>query len=119
MDTHIADLKQKLENEHALLIAQLKEVGRINPDNPKDWEPIAAPLNISQAEIEERASEITSFEDRSAIEFELEKRLGEVELALVALSDGGYGVCTVCKEKIEVARLEVNPAASTCILHMK
>lgn len=119
MDIHIADLKQKLEDEHALLIAQLKEVGRINPDNPKDWEPVAAPLNISQAEIEERASEITSFEDRSAVEFELEKRFEEVERALLSFNDGTYGVCTVCKEKIEVARLDVNPAASTCILHMQ
>ena len=119
MDTHIDDLKQKLENERALLITQLNEVGRINPDNPKDWEPVAAPLNASQAEIEERASEITSFEDRSAVEFELEKRFEEVERALASLSDGTYGTCTVCKEKIEVARLDANPAASTCILHMQ
>ena len=119
MDTHIADLKVKLENEHALLIAQLKEVGRINPDNPKDWEPVAAPLNISQAEIEERASDITSFEDRSAVEFELEKRFQEVEQALLSIEDGSYGLCVICKEKIEGARLEVNPAAPTCILHMQ
>ena len=119
MDTHNADLRKKLEDELAILVTQLKEVGRINPDNPKDWEPTAAPQNISQAEIEERASEITSFENRSAVEFELEKRFQEVERALLAITEGSYGVCTVCKESIEEARLEVNPSASTCITHMQ
>ena len=96
---------------------ELSSVGRINPDNPKDWEPTAAKLNIGPAEIEERASEITDFEDRSAIEFSLEKRLAEVAAALLRIKKGTYGICRICKNPIEEERLEANYSADTCKEH--
>ena len=111
--------KRKLEEEKESLLIQLAELGRINPDNVNDWEPVAAELNIDQAEIEERASEITSFEDRSAVEYELEAKLGQVNTALEAINNNSYGKCTVCMAPIEEARLEANPAAMTCKAHME
>jgi len=30
------------------------------------------------------------------------------------MNGGNYGICEVCKKKIEMDRLEVNPAARTC-----
>lgn len=119
MGTPIAQLKQKLEEEKALLIQELQKVGRINPDNAADWEPVAADLNLETAEEEERAGEITSFEDRSAIEFELEKRWNEVNAALSAINTENYGHCTVCRIEIEEPRLLANPAATTCVAHME
>lgn len=119
METPIALLKEKLEKEKALLVQELQKVGRINPDNTADWEPVAADLNLETAEEEERAGEITSFEDRSAIEFELEKRWNEVTAALSTIEGGNYGHCTVCKAKIEDGRLMANPAATTCKAHME
>lgn len=109
----------KLEEEKVSLIKQLQELGRINPDNANDWEPVAAELNIDQAEIEERASEITSFEERSAVEYELEAKLNQVNTALEAIANNSYGTCVTCKSPIEEARLEANPAAMTCKAHME
>jgi DnaK suppressor protein len=112
-------LKQRLEEEKAVLIQELQKIGRINPDNADDWEPVAADLNVDSAEEEERAGEITNFEERSAVEFELEKRWNEVTAALSAIEKGTYGHCAVCKGEIEEARLMANPAATTCRTHME
>lgn len=111
-------LKEKLQKEQALLERELATVGRINPDNPKDWEATAEDLNIPQADMNERADEITDFEDRSAIEFELEERYNGVKNALERIDNGTYGKCTVCAGEIEEDRLSANPAATTCKAHM-
>jgi RNA polymerase-binding transcription factor DksA len=34
------------------------------------------------------------------------------------IEKGAYGTCKICGEKIEEDRLEANPAAQTCKLHM-
>ncbi|OGZ08526.1 MAG: hypothetical protein A3C93_04000 [Candidatus Lloydbacteria bacterium RIFCSPHIGHO2_02_FULL_54_17] len=110
--------KKELLEEKRLLEEELRGVGRINPDNPKDWEPTAADRNIDPAEEEERAGEITDFEDRSAVEFELEKRLNAVTSALLRIERGTYGICSVCKNPIEADRLKANHSAETCKVHM-
>jgi RNA polymerase-binding transcription factor DksA len=106
-----------LRQELALLEAELKSVGRINPENPDDWEPVAGETNIDPAEAEERAGEITDFEDRSAVEFTLEEKYNKVKAALERIATGTYGVCKVCGNEIEEARLSANPSAETCIAH--
>ena len=111
--SHEAALREEL----SLLEAELKTVGRINPDNANDWEPIAGETNIDTAEIEERAREITDFEDRSAVEFTLEEKYNKVKAALERVASGTYGVCRVCGNEIEEARLAADPTATTCIAH--
>lgn len=118
MTLHIEHFKKKLEEEKVLVEQELRSVGRINPDNTNDWEPTAGNLNIDPAEEEERAGAVTDFEDRSEIEFELEKRLNEVDAALGRIAEGSYGICRVCKNPIETDRLEANYSADTCKTHM-
>ncbi len=48
---------------------------------------------------------------------ELESRYREVLAAIKRIKDGAYGVCNVCNKPIPAARLEANPAATTCIEH--
>ena len=114
--THFADL---LATEKTKLLSELSTVGRINPDNVTDWEPVAGALNAEQAETEERAGEITDFEDRSAIEYELEKRLNDVDAALARIEVGTFGLCMSCKNEIDEQRLLANPSAATCRAHME
>lgn len=114
-----AHFKVKLEAEKTKLLEELGHVGRINPDDTNDWEPVAADLNGETAEAEERAGEISSFEDRSAIEFQLELRLKAITSALERCEGGTYGHCSVCSSPIEPARLEANPSALTCKAHME
>lgn len=40
--------------------------------------------------------------------------LRETEAALTRLAEGAYGRCDACGEAIDLARLEVNPAALRC-----
>lgn len=116
---NVTQFQDKLAEDKKRLLEELAKFGRINPDNTDDWEPVAGNLNAEQAEAEERAGEITDFEDRSAIEYELEKQLNEVDHALLRIEKGEFGKCETCQEEIEEARLLINPAARTCKAHME
>src|SRR3989344_3154926 len=162
------ELKQKLEEELETLKKELATVGRINPENPKDWEPTAGveaehehepDPNDKADELEEyetntailkeleirfnevkdalrseptagveaehehepdpndKADELEEYETNTAILKELEIRFNEVKDALKRIEEGNYGVCSICGKAIESARLEANPAATTCVEH--
>ena len=114
----ISKFEHALNEELALLEQELKSVGRINPENPEDWEPTVDEPVTDTAEMESRASEITEFEDISSIEFELEERYNDIKKALADIKVGDYGLCHTCGKEIEEERLEANPAATTCKAHM-
>jgi RNA polymerase-binding transcription factor DksA len=44
-----------------------------------------------------------------------ERTRAEIARGIVALDEGGYGVCETCGEPIGAERLEARPNASTCI----
>ena len=113
--------KEKLEEELELLEKELKTIGRINPDNPGDWEAVAdVKMNVnSHADDNDNADNIEEFEERSAVLKELEIRFNNVKNALKRIETDQYGKCAVCGKEIETARLKANPAATTCIEHME
>lgn len=114
MDT--APFKVALETEKTTLEAQLATVGRRNPSNPNDWEPIPQSTGL-ESDLLDTAEQIEGFEDNTAILKELEIRYNEVLAALARIDAGSYGVCEVGGETISEARLEANPAATTCVEH--
>lgn len=111
--------KQKLEEEKTRLEGELSGVGRVNPQNPDDWEPTTGDINVMQADKNEAADAVEEYEARTAVEVELENRLNEVKDALTRIEDGTYGTCAVGGEEIDPKRLEANPAAKTCVEHMQ
>lgn len=113
-----AHFEQKLKEEKKRLEAELSSVGRVNPDNPKDWQATPSPIDVMQADKTEVAEQMEEFEERSAVEAELENRLGSVNHALERIKKGTYGICETGREPIETARLEANPAARTCKKHL-
>ncbi len=111
--------KKKLKGEKKLLEEELAKVGRINPDNPSDWE--ATPpvdRDTSQADENTVADNIEGYEDNVAIVRTLETRYQDVKSGLDKIKHGTYGLCQVCGEEVEVERLEANPSARTCMKHM-
>ncbi|MFA6050470.1 MAG: TraR/DksA C4-type zinc finger protein [Candidatus Paceibacterota bacterium] len=110
--------KTKLLNEKTLLEKELKTVGRINPDNPDDWEAKPQSRDIDQAERNEVADRVEGFETNTAILNTLEIKFNEVKDALERIENGTYGICSVCGKEIEEERLEANPAATTCMTHL-
>lgn len=110
--------KEKLQSELALLEKELSTVGRVNPENPKDWEAVPEEMDITNADPNETADTIESFENNTAILKQLETRHEEIKRALAKIDDGSYGICEIGGEEIEEDRLEANPAARTCKAHM-
>ena len=59
-------------------------------------------------------------EDRAKVEIDikkgnLEEMEKQVDKALDKMQEGEYGICEICGEPIDQARLEVYPEATTCM----
>ncbi len=116
---NLDNFKNKLEKEKARLESELSQIGRRNPANPADWEPMPPEMDTRTSEQSELADKFEEMENRSAVELHLEEKLGEVNAALDRIEKGKYGVCEICGEKIDEKRMEANPAAATCVKHSR
>ena len=117
MDTQF--FKQKLLDEKARLEKELLTVGRVNPDNPDDWEAVPVDPGIRESDPNDKADSIEDYETNTAILKQLEIQLDDVKDALIKIENGTYGICEVSGHPIEEGRLNANPAARTCMEHMK
>ena len=112
-------MKKRLEEERERLIRELSGLGRKDPHNPANWDPIAEDIgeppdpdkNVAADRIEELVS-------ASGVVSELEISLANVTESLKRIALGTYGTCEVGGEPIEAERLEANPSARTCIKHI-
>ena len=116
-DQDLQYFKGKLEEEFKVLVGELKSVGHVNKNNPKDWEPSAPKPHASRADNNENADLIEEYEENTAILKDLEIRFNNVKDALARIEGGSFGTCNKGEEQIERERLEANPAATTCIAH--
>lgn len=115
--TNIDHYKTVLKEEEATLTKELKTVGVQSGSNPDDWKPTGGDLSSDATDPNVAADTYEEIETNAGISNELEARLKNVHDALARIEKGEYGVCSVCGKDIEEARLEANPAASTCIEH--
>lgn len=106
--------KKKLEENKQALEREMTTVGRPNLAIPNDWE--VAPSEIGmEADLADQADVVMGRESNAAILADLEARYDTVLEALHRIEKKTYGVCEVCGKQIEEARLEADPAATTCI----
>ena len=126
MTLDLTVFKNKLEAEKTRLEAELGGVSvRVNPQNPNDWEATyATPSDLAEThdpDIDpmDVAETIGNYEKGFALNKALEQQLGSVAHAIDKITAGTYGKCDSCQSMIPLARLEANPAASTCIAHSK
>lgn len=110
--------KEKLQEEKARLEKELASIGRINPDNPADWEAVPVDPGSRESDLNSTADHIEDYETNTAILKQLEIQLNDVQDALAKIDAGTYGVCEVSGHEIEEGRLKANPAARTCMEHM-
>ncbi|MEK7062460.1 MAG: TraR/DksA C4-type zinc finger protein [Patescibacteria group bacterium] len=114
--------KGKLEEELKLLEGELQHVGKRNPrvgNDKTDWEGKPAEFDIDSADESEVADKMEEYEENTALVKNLEIKYNEIKAALKKIEAGKYGLCEIGGEPIEEARLEANPAARTCKLHMQ
>lgn len=109
--------RTRLTDEKATLEAELATVGRKNPSNPADWEPVPDETGM-EADPNDQADQMEEFGNNNAILVDLEARYNSVLAALARIEEGTYGICTVSGEEIEEDRLEADPSAPTCKAHM-
>lgn len=111
--------EELLKEELGVLEEELKSVGRKNPSNPADWEAKPDNMDFLNADSNEVADVIESYEENTGILKQLEIRFNEVKKALERIKSGAYGLCEVDSKPIEADRLKANPAATKCQQHMK
>ena len=83
-----------------------------------DFDEVVAASRDSNADDEHDPEGATIAFERSqvaALVAQTQGHLAEVEAAIERLEAGTYGICERCARPIAKARLEVRPAAQTCI----
>lgn len=106
------NIKDILEKEKASLEKQLRTFAEKDPKLKGDWD---TKFPKFDATMDDAADEVTEYDAKLPVEYSLEVRLRDVNLALDKLAHGKYGICDNCQKKIEKERLEVYPAARLCL----
>jgi DnaK suppressor protein len=109
--------KQKLKADKENLESEMGSVGRRNPSVPGDWESVPSEIGM-ESDLADQADVVMSRESNTAILADLEARYDTIVSALKRIEKGVYGKCEVCGSKIEDARLEADPSATTCVTHL-
>jgi RNA polymerase-binding transcription factor DksA len=110
-------IKEKLEKERDMLVGQLKDMGKLNPETG-EWEATPEERDYQESDQNDMADRFEDFEERSSMIKDLEPRLKNILDALKKLARDSFGKCQVCKKNIEGTRMEANPAAKTCKKHL-
>ena len=106
--TKSTQIRATLEAERKRVMDQLNQLKSSQPmDERREGSPFG--------KREEEATESMELEKRLALENRLNLLLAELERALQKLDAGTYGVCDVCNEAIDPARMQALPQAILCL----
>jgi RNA polymerase-binding transcription factor DksA len=110
-------IKEKLEKERDMLVSQMKDMGKLNPETG-EWEATPDEIEVPETDQNNMADRFEDFESRSSMIKALGPRLMNIVKAIKSINRESFGKCEVCKKDIEIARLNANPAARTCKKHL-
>jgi len=105
MTTDFNQLRRRLETERESLLEELKPTALVAEIREKD----------PYSEYGELATEVIEVEKGLILEKRVRDQLVEVEHALHKFDQGTYGLCDICGQPIDPARLEALPHASLCL----
>jgi len=100
-------LRKKIEEHRNSLLKKIKRLRRDDPFATQDRSLILEPGSDAAA--------LYGHEQAVVLEEKLKLELKETEEALAKIKRGSYGRCAKCKNKIELARLQVKPQAIYCL----
>ena len=114
--TTLQNLKQKLEKEKETLEKELESFAKRDKKLPGDWDTKYPKFNgeAGGSALERAADEVEEYATRLPIEYTLEIKLKDTNLALEKIKTGKYGVCEKCKKAISIKRLKILPEARLC-----
>jgi RNA polymerase-binding transcription factor DksA len=113
----ILRFKKQLEEERKLVSNQLESLGD-KDETTGEWTASSGDIDQSATESDELADRMEQQEENADEIAALQPRLQDIKDALEKIEMGTYGVCEVGGEPIEEERLDVNPAARTCMKHL-
>jgi len=114
----LEELKAKLEKEGKLLEEELKKFAEKDKKLEGDWDtrfPHFDGMEVGSAALEKAADEIEEYSTLLPIEYVLETKLQNINLALKKMKKGKYGICEKCGQEIEVERLKISPEVRLCL----
>lgn len=112
----LAQLKENLEKEKEAVKKELQSFADEDKELKGDWD-TRFPHSEGEsggAQLEKAADEVEEYETLLPIEFSLEEKLRDINLALDKIKKDEYGFCENCKKAISLERLEVFPQARVC-----
>jgi len=113
----IAEAKEKLETAKALLEKELSAFAGKDKLNKGNWDTRYPKFDIEKEDMMSEEEELEEYNNLLPIEYSLETRLRDVNLALEKIKNNTYGKCEKCGKDIEANRLEAYPEARTCTAH--
>jgi len=113
----VQKLKAKLEREKAKVEEQLKSFAKEDKKLKGDWDTIFPRWDgeAGGAGLEKAADEVEEYSTLLPIEYNLELKLKNIDLALEKIKKGKYGVCEKCGQEIDEKRLKIYPEARFCL----
>ena len=112
----LSDLKEKLAKEKAIIEKNLKRFAEKDKKLPDDWDTKFPKWNgeSGSSAMETAADEVEEYANRLPIEYNLELKLRDINLALKKMKAKKYGICEKCKKAISQARLKISPETRFC-----
>lgn len=108
-------IKKKLEQEKTSLEEQLSRFAQKDKKLEGDWDTKFPEMDSDKGSLEDRAEGIEEYERLLPVEYALEKRLSNINLALKKIEKGDYGTCENCQKIISKERLSAAPEARLCL----
>lgn len=114
----LKELEEKLKNEKSRIEEGLKRFAKKDEKLSGDWDTRFPNFNggeTGSAALEKAADEVEEYGTLLPIEYNLEKRLKDIDSALEKIKKGRYGICENCGKEIPIERLKVSPEARFCL----
>jgi DnaK suppressor protein len=116
-DAFLKEQEEKLKKEKEGLEKELSSFAKKDKRGKNNWQSIFPDFDGSEtggSSLEVAQDEVEEYINRLPIEYALELKLKEVNLALEKIKKGEYGRCEKCKKEIPQNRLKAKPEARFC-----
>lgn len=110
-------IEKKLEAEKKTIEEELQGFAKKDKKLKGDWDTIFPQFNSGSGcqLLEDETEEMEEYTTKLPIEYSLEIRLKDINLALEKIKQGRYGKCEKCGKAISKERLSVYPEARVCV----
>ena len=109
----IEELKKKLETEKKSIQKELESFADEDKGLKHNWDTRFP--NREDSDKDEKADDVQEYDNALSLEYSLELKLKDVNMALEKIENEAYGVCEKCGKKIDEERLLACPEAKTCL----